>query len=271
MGPPDRRPPLPRYDFFEDLEEGESFFSEVPVPGQNVTGLLQKNNWLQSFENAVDPVHAAWLHYAHSGPQFAGTGEPQGAPHSFFDPYTIAGKLRYEKTERGVMYHQWFEREEPDGTTAKMESAVEVHLPNIIVLPDFVVVPGRRNDCLIMIVPADDTSFRAFFTFRAKSADRLLGLLTGIKQNGKLPWEMTEDERQRYPGDLEAQVSQGPITQHSEETLVTSDKGIVMLRRLLRQMTDDVEAGRDPQNADPSDDAPRSAHSGYFAGATTAS
>ena len=140
LGPPESKPPLPRYDFFEDLADGESFFSEVPVPGQQVTGLLQKNNWLQSFENAVDPVHAAWLHYAHSGPQFYGTGTPTGAPHSFFDPYTIAGKLRYEKTERGVMYHQRFEREEPDGTTAQLESAVEVQLPNIIVLPDFDVI-----------------------------------------------------------------------------------------------------------------------------------
>jgi hypothetical protein len=34
------------------------------------------------------------------------------------------------------------------------------------------------------MVPADDISFRAFFTVRAKSADRLMHLIFGIKQNG---------------------------------------------------------------------------------------
>jgi hypothetical protein len=75
---------------------------------------------------------------------------------------------------------------------------------------------------------------------------------------------MTEDERQRYPGDLEAQVSQGPITQHSEETLATSDKGVVMLRRQLAQMTDDVGAVRDAQNTGPSAQAVRGTRAGHF-------
>ena len=57
---------------------------------------------------------------------------------------------------------------------------------------------------------------------------------------------LSEEEKQRFPGDYEAQWSQGPITQHSEETLAPSDKGVVMLRRMLRTMLDDVEAGRTP-------------------------
>jgi nitrite reductase/ring-hydroxylating ferredoxin subunit len=264
MGPPELGPPLPRYEFFEDLEEGESFFTEVPVPGQNVTGLVQDFNWLQAFENAVDPVHATWLHYSHSGPQFEGTGTPDGAPHSFFDPYTIARRVRYETTDHGVMYHQQFEREQPDGTIVEFEFAVEVQLPNIIALPDFKVVPDGRHDCLIWSVPSDDTTYRAFFAFRSTSIERLLRIITGIKQNGKLPFELTEEEKQRYPGDYEAQSSQGPITQHSEETLATSDKGIVLLRRQLRQMVDDVEAGRDPQNVERGEARPRGTTSGFF-------
>ena len=42
--------------------------------------------------------------------------------------------------------------------------------------------------------------------------------------------------------------SQGPVTQHSEENLVSSDRGVVMLRSMLRQVVDDVEAGKDPLN-----------------------
>ena len=269
MGPPESRPPLPRYDFFEELGEGESIYSEIPVPGMSVTGLVMHFNWLQGFENAVDPVHAAWLHYTHSGLQFEGFGEDGGYPVSNLDPYTIAGRLGYEKTERGVMYRQRFEREEPDGTVTKLVWNFEAQLPNIIALPDFVNANvDQPHDCLIWDVPCDDTSFVSFIAVRAKSPERLLNLIFGIKQNGKLPWELTEEEKQRFPGDFEAQGSQGPITQHSEETLATSDKGIVMLRRQLLQMVDDVEAGRDPQGAGPGDTGQRSTTSGVFTAGT---
>ena len=40
--------------------------------------------------------------------------------------------------------------------------------------------------------------------------------------NGKLWGELSEEEHQRFPGDYEAQVSQGPIALHSEEHLAPS-------------------------------------------------
>ena len=50
------------------------------------------------------------------------------------------------------------------------------------------------------------------------------------------------------PGDFEAQVSQGPITFHSEEQLATSDRGVALYRKLFRQAVKDVQEGRDPPN-----------------------
>jgi hypothetical protein len=41
-------------------------------------------------------------------------------------------------------------------------------------------------------------------------------------------------------------VSQGVIARHSEEHLATSDRGIVMLRRMLLKQLDIVAAGGDP-------------------------
>ena len=64
--------------------------------------------------------------------------------------------------------------------------------------------------------------------------------------NGK-PWsELTEAEHQKFPGDFEAQVGQGPITLHSDEHLATSDQGVAMTRRLLQRQLDAIAAGRDP-------------------------
>ena len=57
---------------------------------------------------------------------------------------------------------------------------------------------------------------------------------------------MSEEEHQMYPNDVEAMVSQGVIAHHSDEHLATSDRGIVMLRRMLLQQLDVVAAGGDP-------------------------
>jgi hypothetical protein len=57
---------------------------------------------------------------------------------------------------------------------------------------------------------------------------------------------MTEEEHQRYPGDYEAQVGQGPITVHSEEHFGQSDRGILMVRRMLGDQLETLAAGRDP-------------------------
>jgi hypothetical protein len=66
---------------------------------------------------------------------------------------------------------------------------------------------------------------------------------------------MTEDDHQRMPDDFEAQRGQGAISRHSDEHLVTSDRGIVMLRRLLARQIAAVESGKDPAGAGP--DAPQ--------------
>jgi hypothetical protein len=66
------------------------------------------------------------------------------------------------------------------------------------------------------------------------------------KMNGKFWWELSEEEHRRYPGDYEAQVSQGAIAAHSAEHLRTSDRGVALLRRFLREQLKRVAAGDDP-------------------------
>jgi hypothetical protein len=76
------------------------------------------------------------------------------------------------------------------------------------------------------------------------------------RQGGKLWEQLTPQEHQRFPGDFEAQTGQGTITAHSEEHLATSDRGVVMLRRLLRQQVELVAEGEDPVGVDFAADAP---------------
>ena len=77
------------------------------------------------------------------------------------------------------------------------------------------------------------------------------------RMNGKLWEEMSEEEHRRYPNDVEAHGQPGrrsPRTRRS--TCVTSDKGIVMLRRLLQAQLQAVAEGRDPAGVSFDPEAP---------------
>jgi hypothetical protein len=52
---------------------------------------------------------------------------------------------------------------------------------------------------------------------------------------------------QRHPDDKEAVESQGPIALHGLEHLVTSDKGVITFRRILRTAIRAVSQGDDPK------------------------
>jgi hypothetical protein len=104
------------------------------------------------------------------------------------------------------------------------------------------------------VLPIDDHSFRIYVVGRVREAGELRRMRT--RMNGKLWEEMTEAEHQQYPNDVEAMVSQGVIARHSEEHLATSDRGIVMLRRLLLQQLDLVREGKDPAGVSFDPDAP---------------
>ena len=101
-----------------------------------------------------------------------------------------------------------------------------------------------RVESIGWVLPIDDESFRIYVAGRVKQKGDIGRMRS--KMNGKFWWELTEEEHQKFPGDYEAQVGQGPITIHSEERFVQSDRGIVMVRKMLRDQLDRIERGEDP-------------------------
>jgi len=93
-------------------------------------------------------------------------------------------------------------------------------------------------------LPIDDTHYRIYVAGRVKEKGELGKFRS--RYNGKTWEELTAEEHQKFPGDTEAQVGQGPITFHSEEHLMTTDQGVGMLRFLLQKQVDAVAAGGDP-------------------------
>ena len=59
--------------------------------------------------------------------------------------------------------------------------------------------------------------------------------------------DVSYEYSQRHPDDKEAVEGQGAIALHGLEHLVTSDKGVIMFRRILRQAIHAVNEGRDPK------------------------
>ena len=118
-------------------------------------------------------------------------------------------------------------------------------MPNVMCVPNPVNIEQLHASMIAWSLPIDDSHFTMVSVARVpKSVPRTSSL--GIRFNGKLWGEMTERERQETPGDYEAQAGQGPISLHSEEHLASSDRGIIMQRRMLKLEIKVVAEGGDP-------------------------
>jgi hypothetical protein len=114
-------------------------------------------------------------------------------------------------------------------------------MPNIMSVPDIRMKEGQSSG-ISWVVPVDDSHYvQAMVMKKPRSAPGF-----ALQINGKTWGEMTAEEHQRFPGDYEAQAGQGPISLHSEEHLVTSDRGIMLQRKLLERQIDVVAKGGDP-------------------------
>lgn len=226
MGPPEKKPVLPRYDCLEVLDEGEFLEADANSIGGGGPTIIPCN-WLQHYENLVDPFHVVILHSSFSGTQFV-------------KEMAVMPEVTWETTPLGVRTLSL--RPLPDGKTLRRIS--EAGLPTLRVIPSPKLGRFGRVESLGWVLPIDDHSFRIYVVGRVREAGELARMRT--RMNGKLWAEMSEEEHQRFPNDVEAMVSQGVIARHSEEHLAGSDRGIVMLRRLLLQQLEALKEGRDP-------------------------
>ncbi|WP_431792188.1 Rieske 2Fe-2S domain-containing protein [Microbacterium paraoxydans] len=251
MGPPDKKPVLPRYDTLETLAADEQLI--VNDQGVGGGGPAQLDfNWLQHWENVMDPFHVPILHARFSGNQFT----PEMA---------LIPEVEYEYTPLGVRSIQM--RDLGDGR--QLRRVTEVIFPNLRVVASPKLASGQTN-MIGWVVPMDDTNFRIFTVARDSDPDFLAKLRS--THEGK-PWkELTDLEHQRLPGDYEAQKSQGPISLHSEDHLTTTDQGIAMIRRMMAKQHRAVAGGGDPVGVffDESERLIRIEGGNYFEGAPDA-
>ena len=223
MGPLDKKPLLPHYDTLEQAGVNH-------VAYRNYTrGVVAPCNWLQLQENGADPIHTYALHGYDPG--FLG----------FTDAYSVIPELEYRQHGHSVTYHR--DSELTGGR--RFIRVVESFVPNVRSIPPPVVEgkdPKKETEGARFIgwwVPADNENTLGFH-IEIVDPERPMFQRTDIIPDR--PYE----ETQRTPDDKEAQVSQRPIARHILEHLATSDRGVVMFRRLLREAIKSIENGEDP-------------------------
>jgi nitrite reductase/ring-hydroxylating ferredoxin subunit len=224
MGPPAEQPEFPVYDAMEQPDNEMAPYS-IAIPC----------NWLQVHENSMDPIHTVFLHTRVSGTQLA-------------DAWGAMPALEFTQTPIGMIYT----------TSRRWGDKVWVR-SNDVIFPNIAQAAalfedGKREkhfnrvSLTRWIVPIDDTHAMTIgWRHFNDRVDPGLGdrsrvgkeMVDFIGQSEDRPFE----ERQRVPGDYEAEASQRPIAIHGCENLGWSDRGVAMLRRLLRRSIRAVASG----------------------------
>jgi phthalate 4,5-dioxygenase len=264
MGPPDRKPPLPEWEF-----------TLVPDAHRFVSKRWQECNWLQALEGGIDSSHVSFLHRGdlETDPVFKGSKGNRynmGDLMPVFDVVESPGGLYIgarRNAEDGKYYWritQW-------------------------VMPSFTMIPPRGDHPVHghFWIPRDDENCWAWsFDYRVKTPlePELVEAMkqgAGIhavvdpktfrpvanKDNDYLMDREAQKRGRTYGGiegfamqDASIQESMGRVVDRSRENLVGTDKGIVMARRrLLRAAKALTEQGTVPPGADPTHQRVRSA------------
>jgi phenylpropionate dioxygenase-like ring-hydroxylating dioxygenase large terminal subunit len=84
MGPPSTQPLFPIYDIIDTRYRNDVVLRGMRLWGEYSVGFVKDCNWLQHYENIVDPWHLLMLHQMISGDQFEGA-LMQGAPQIGFE------------------------------------------------------------------------------------------------------------------------------------------------------------------------------------------
>ena len=218
MGPMDKKPPFPHREPYD-------------LPGQRAKAfsLLLSNNWLQTYENTMDPVHSVFLHHRSTGTQLTPAfGE---IPHVEYQETGNGNGMMYISKRRMNDEMIWvrhvhciFPNEAHVGTVFDKDYSVEDHFRHVFI--------SR------WIVPYDDTSC-AMIGWRFFSAELPGGDTSACGYNridfGGQTEQPDYETKQRFPGDWEVQAGQRPIAVHAAEHRGATDAGVALMRRLLRR------------------------------------
>jgi 5,5'-dehydrodivanillate O-demethylase len=188
-------------------------------------------NWLQAMENSVDPAHLQILHQ-----EFIGRGRrPANTTRGFTDDVQAFDFYVYEY---GIMKRRTY----VNGKTDEHP----LLFPNIL----------RQGAATQIRVPIDDThTWHVHVVFEPTSDGSLVDAAEEPVVEYLAPYKDPPDGIHPFTHFNQVSVlsqdhlaweTQGPIADRTQEHLSYADRGVVMLRRLLRAQIERVQQGLDP-------------------------
>jgi phthalate 4,5-dioxygenase len=264
MGPPDRQPPLPEWEF-----------ATVPESQRYLSKRWQECNWLQALEGGIDSSHVSFLHRGdlETDPVFKGS---KGNKYNMGDLMPVFDVVE----SPGGLYI---------GARRNAEDGKYYWRITQWVMPSFTMIPPRGNHPVHghFFIPMDDENCWTwsfdYLADRPLPAEVVEAMRAGAgihavvdpktfrslanKDNDYLMDRKAQKSGRTYGGisgfamqDASIQESMGPIVDRSRENLVGTDKGIVMARRrLLRAAKALADQGTAPPGVDPAHQRVRSA------------
>jgi len=198
-------------------------------------------NWFQAMENSVDPAHLPVLHQETSNQG----RKPPSVTRGFTDDIET---FEFYETPYGMMKRRTYKN-----------GLIDEHpilFPNIL---------RHQKNTQIRVPIDDENTYIVFIGFdpsedgreveqpdneiRVRRVDPYKNPGNGLHPNTR--FSITTDVQSQ---DHMAWETQGPIADRSVERLATSDRGIVMLRQMLRREIEKVQMGLDPMNVFPDPD-----------------
>lgn len=228
MGPRGTVPPFPNFDSWSR-------------PGYRILAGPRYDypcNWLQIAENAMDPAHTAFLHTIVSGAQF--TSE-----------FGVLPKEDYIETPLGMAYIAT--RRVGDNVWVRMVETISPNMHQVSPIWE----DGRNEHGFSgsmvtrWMVPRDDhNTMQLEFRHISEVGDDIPKTpqwwSDGVMIPGQMPEGASNEQRQRQPGDFDAQVGQRSIARHGLEHLATTDRGVTLFRQDIRRGIQAVKEGREP-------------------------
>ena len=219
-------PPITKFDVWARRDGTHKITIQPPLDA----------NWLQPMENSVDPAHLPILHQTTSTQGRV----PPSTTRGFTDDIL---NFDFYETPYGIMKRRAYK----NGLTDQHPLV----FPNIL----------RHQKSTQIRVPVDDThTFIVFITFEPNADGHIVEYEDPLSipvryvkpykdpPEALHPYTRFDTERDVQAQDHMAWETSGPIADREHERLATSDKGIVMLRQMVRREIEKVQRGEDPMN-----------------------
>ena len=226
---PQPAPVLPRWNIF------------VKPNAYRIVGQTMLNaNWLQCQENSVDTVHLEWDHGRwglHALEEKGITDERRWRRFRYAMRHHVA--IDFKPFEHGILKYRLQEGEDP-------ATSVNWNHGHPMVFPNIVYIGARGEEEFQIRVPVDDEhTWHLVYHVYDPGPDVL------VPEQEHIPtFEVPVDPLPEWilQQDLAVWEAQSPIMERDKERLAATDKGLIMMRKMIDEQIRVVEDGGDPIN-----------------------